>query len=284
MKLNKRYGTCVICGKETILTYEHIPPKMALNNAPIKSYNGFNVMVDDNILPWDFEGRKYKNLQKGMGKYTLCKECNNNTGSWYGNDYCEFAQNIATAIQSFNIPKDKNVIFECKNIYPLRIVKQIVSMFLSVNYDYIFQDLQEFVKDRYSTKFDESKYQIRMYLNNGKIHKLLPKTGIIKFGDTDNLINWDSSLFVSEITTFPLCFILYFDPTNNQKKYGTDITSFCKFGYDDECNIQIPLALKEVNTSIHCDFRTKDEVESTIKKSKEIIEQNKDFFESIKYL
>ena len=37
---------------------------------------------------------RYINQQKGAGNYTLCKECNNNTGDWYADEYIKFANEI----------------------------------------------------------------------------------------------------------------------------------------------------------------------------------------------
>ena len=56
-------------------------------------------------MPWDTDGLKYSNLQQGMGKYSLCQECNNNTGAWYGDAYVFFARVVNEAVKDYiNMP------------------------------------------------------------------------------------------------------------------------------------------------------------------------------------
>ncbi len=79
-------GTCHICGQNKKLTFEHIPPHKAFNNLSAKVYNGGELLKKYKGEPY-----KYQNMQKGKGGYTLCEECNNNTGSWYVEEYIEIA-------------------------------------------------------------------------------------------------------------------------------------------------------------------------------------------------
>lgn len=51
---------------------------------------------EDKKIPENLEGLKYKQMQKGKGKYSLCTNCNNNTGSWYGEAYCNFSNTVAS--------------------------------------------------------------------------------------------------------------------------------------------------------------------------------------------
>ena len=74
----KHIGICHICGKEGELTFEHIPPRNALNNQATKMYSGDNL-----IKRMQGEKAKYENQQAGAGRYSLCASCNNNTGQWY---------------------------------------------------------------------------------------------------------------------------------------------------------------------------------------------------------
>ena len=83
---NKSCDICALCGKKRKLTFEHIPPRAALNNKPVKVVTGealINQIGDSNKLPWDMNGVQYTINQKGSGRYSLCEECNNKTGHWY---------------------------------------------------------------------------------------------------------------------------------------------------------------------------------------------------------
>ena len=272
MNSDKKLDRCVLCGKYTALTFEHIPPRKALNNTPIRSYNVFDVMVDGEKMPWDFNGRKYKIMQKGMGLSTLCEKCNNNTGSWYAKDYGDFSNKMYLTVNNATVPNDKTVYAICTGIYPLRIFKQIICMFLSVNNLFELNELQNFVKDRYTNVFFKNKYRVYMYINNGEYLKMIPISTIGKLGEGSNVFKDMQSITISELTTIPLGFVLCLNNDDKSMCFGVDITGFCDYSYDDKVDLEIPLLFKEVNTSIPIDFRTKEEVEETVLNNKNISE------------
>lgn len=76
------YGQCHICGKYGKLSFEHIPPEAALNKGQVKAYSGEEILKT-------FHGEKarYQNMQRGMGRFSLCESCNNTTGQWYAATY-----------------------------------------------------------------------------------------------------------------------------------------------------------------------------------------------------
>lgn len=117
----KHIGTCCICGREGKLTFEHIPPHKASNGFPLKLYNVGKYITENNA--------RYSSLQNGAGAWTLCSSCNNLTGAWYGNAYVEFASQGITYYRK----KAAGIISVPYTIYPLRVFKQIVSCFASVN-------------------------------------------------------------------------------------------------------------------------------------------------------
>ena len=121
----KHFGKCALCGKECNLTFEHIPPSGAYNNFPVKLISGEEAeklaIGENNRLPWDVEGLKYNNLQKGQGMFSLCSGCNNKTGSWYANEYNTFVKNTRVSLSKCEklIP---NTFIKFVNVefYPLR--------------------------------------------------------------------------------------------------------------------------------------------------------------------
>ena len=120
-------GKCHLCGKQCELTFEHVPPKKAYNNKKVHLINRdifINHIISGN-KPWDLSGLRYKVSQRGLGGYTLCSQCNNNTGDWYANDYVNFVNAIWDVLAKSNdIEKVKEV--KLKVMYPLRIIKQIL--------------------------------------------------------------------------------------------------------------------------------------------------------------
>ena len=133
---------CALCGRKTEMTFEHIPPRSCFNSLPAKPVSGdalINSMSQDKRKPWDTSGLTYKNQQSGMGMWSLCVECNSNTGSWYGNDYYDFIQNVNHIIVTHDVQAGGQLRFQMNDIFPLRIIKQMVSMVCSINQS-LFED------------------------------------------------------------------------------------------------------------------------------------------------
>lgn len=62
-------GYCHICQEYKDLTFEHISPHKAFNYISARSIEGDEVlklMTDENRMPWETTGLKYKSKQRGM--------------------------------------------------------------------------------------------------------------------------------------------------------------------------------------------------------------------------
>ena len=127
----KHPGVCALCNRYfEDLTFEHIPPRAAFNQRPVKLYSGEKFIGSSND-PWDMKNIRYQNAQLGSGKYTLCKDCNNLTGAWYGKSYQEVSYQFAQALLCYKAnPSITEIEFE---VYPLRFIKQIISIICSLN-------------------------------------------------------------------------------------------------------------------------------------------------------
>ena len=251
------YGICALCGKYKRLTYEHIPPKSAFNSQPVHVVTGSTLLSSNNRFPWDISGMRYKNLQKGIGRYSLCSKCNNDTGEWYGSEYARVAEGAHAAI----IASARS--FEIKNFYPLRFTKQVLSMFCSVNMDCTDKTigpLKELVLNKQKTGLDKKKYKLCMYFTKSKMAK---QAGISVVG------NIQTGLFttLSEITSYPLGFSLYLDPVQGNHYMGFDITGFTDFKYEECGDTQFPLYLVEMNSWLPADYRSKEEIKMCIEKN-----------------
>lgn len=267
--MQKIYGKCALCREECELSFEHIPPKAAFNSTPVKPVTGTGMLEEDR-MPWDTSGLHFKNQQKGMGKYSLCEKCNNDTGSWYGDEYIKITRIIHAIIsQSAEINECACVI---KNAYPLRFIKQVLSMFCSINNydDQRIEILRKFVLDKEAVGIDKTKYRVCMYMTNSNLIKYAPLSVIVKFGSNEHEYN-----VLSEITAYPLGFILYFDPPESFQHNGVDITHFADCSYNQIANIQMPICMYEVNDFFPTHYRSKEEIRQCIKKNKEMVENIK---------
>jgi hypothetical protein len=141
------FGTCHICGTHGTLSFEHVPPKAAFNDKRV-----LRSTFEQTIASETRDSPQGRIQQRGAGGYTLCEKCNNDTGSWYADAYTAWAHQ---AMKYVIMSRARPSLAYPYNIYPLRVLKQIICMFLSVNGSYFQQahpDLVRFVLNR------ESKY------------------------------------------------------------------------------------------------------------------------------
>lgn len=261
--MEKQIGKCALCGKKCKLSFEHIPPKAAFNANPSRPVSGDKIMGDNSRMPWDIDGLPYENQQRGMGRFSLCDECNNNTGTWYGNDYTNFARIIHCFLADNRSSLAQGV--HIKQIYPLRIIKQVLSMFCSINN---FEDerilpLRSFVLDKDKTGIDSQHYKVCIYFTRSQLIRYIPLSVII----TQTKSGY-RNIVVSEITAYPVGFILYLNPTEIDKHEGIDITSFSQYKYDEKRTVYFPACVKEVNNIFPLDYRARAEILDTIEKNK----------------
>lgn len=256
----KHFGKCALCGCECDLSFEHIPPRAAFNSTPARPVSGSEILTDKNIndpdrMPWDVSGLKYENQQQGMGRYSLCESCNNNTGSWYGAEYIKFIHTIHMAIQKR--AENPGNVLEVQDIYPLRIIKQILSMFCSTNNpdNPLFHTIRQFVLNREATGLDKAKFKVCMYFTDTTLIKYTGFNVVLHLGESG-----PSSMALSELTAYPLGFILYFDPTEEWDYQGFDITAFADWPYDKTATVQMPWKIQAMNDMFPEMYRSRDEI------------------------
>ena len=267
--MKKHYGKCALCGKECELTFEHIPPKGAFNSRPARPVSGTEIfkeehLNDDSRMPWDTTGMHYDNQQQGMGRYSLCDSCNNSTGNWYGDAYVTFARTVHTAMQNHTADDPNRIGF--KDAYPLRIIKQNLSMFCSILRpdDPRMDEIRNFVLDKNAVGLDKKRYKLCLYFTNTTVMKHSGLT-IVLWGDLSNL----KPMAMAEITAYPIGAILYFDPTETWEYQGTDIMECADFAYEDKADIIFPWIIKEMNDIYPETFRSRDEIRECIKQKTE---------------
>lgn len=270
----KHFGKCALCGEECELTFEHIPPRAAFNSTPARPVSGTELFKEDTIndaerMPWDTEGLRYQNQQQGMGRYSLCESCNNNTGSWYGDAYITFARIAHTAIKNYTVEDSDGIGF--RDIYPLRIIKQVLSMFCSINShdDPRFEPLRKFVMDKETVGLDKTKYKLCMYFTRSTLMKQAGLSVLLKGNGTEF-----EAMAMSEITAYPFGFILYFDPTDTWEYHGTDITACADYGYDIKATAEMPWRIEEMNDIFPEYFRTREEIRNCIEENRKWTEEH----------
>ena len=239
LKKNNHYGVCHICGKTGMLTFEHIPPKKAYNWERAKIYNGYEALSKSQGEP-----ARYSNSQQGMGKYSLCQSCNNNTGTWYAQAYCDFAMDVIKSLHKGDQPlKHGDIInYRFKDCPALQIVKQVIAMFCSLLPYHEVKRLgfDRLLLEQKSNTVDKELFDLRMYLTS-------VENGQVMCGPTAVLIKKPNSIetsWVSDLSVYPFGFILNLTP-EIPVNYGGSIMYMFDVDYDDKCEFDLTLQYLE---------------------------------------
>ncbi len=248
-------GKCHICGSIGELTKEHVPPRSAFNKQKALVYAGerlIQLLTSENF-PWDFSDTQGKEVQGGVGYNTLCAKCNNDTGAWYGGAFAEFAFQGLEPV--FKNKPGTIVSIKFKDIYPLRVLKQVVCMFLSINRpDFADQnpELRKFVLEReYNTL--NNQYQIYGFGCRGKLARFFGKTVRADFSNGMHLLTF------SEINAIPFGYVLEHSEQSTLTAL-TNLNPFSNYGYDDEISTELMMPIMEINSHLPLDFRSKEQI------------------------
>lgn len=230
-------GSCHLCGLNKKLTFEHVPPKVAFNSKPIFVQKYAHLL--DRLS--HVYGKKMKS-NRGFGAYTLCKDCNNKTGSWYANDFGEFAfQGMETLKYERETLEMVEFDFQLK---PLNVVKQILTMFLSADITksvLSIPKMQSFILNKNSKEFPEE-IKILMYCNCSPIKKMLGYS-VGMFPSFHGICS------LSEINFEPFGYILAIGDVKTKIPY-CNITSFLRFEYDEKVRMRMVLPYLKVREPI----------------------------------
>jgi len=241
----KHIGICRLCKEEKVLTFEHIPPKVAFNrNTRYYSISQKEYFKVENVLDYK---PKTKVIQGGMGEYCLCRGCNSFLGREYVRAYQDWARFGGIAAVSLS---SDYIALEMENLNPLRILKQIVSMFICRNnpdFTALHPQLLNFVLNPKCNELPEEVH-LYAYLNIEGQPRNIP----IAF---TNL--WGQ---ISEMSFRPFGYIL---SVNNETLKGniTEITPF-RF-YSDNFAHCFSINLFKLPTYLPypLDYKSKEEIE-----------------------
>lgn len=244
-------GTCHLCGEKKKLSFEHIPPKSTYNNKG--TY--YEISMEDYIKVKnplkDKPNGKLK--QGGIGVNSLCRDCNSFLGINYVEPYRKW---VNSGIELLNMGDGQNVVYEVLEVEPLRIMKQIISMFLSINdenFSERYPELRGFVLNTESQDLPD-KFKLFTYLNNEGEVRYLNEMG------WGNILQ-GSFVLCSEITFPPYGFVLVTKQNGNLDERLTNITDFKKFKLDQKGNLKMMMSLLPTYFQTPFDYRSKDELE-----------------------
>lgn len=262
----KKVGYCRLCGNLDSLTYEHIPPKAAFNNGKSYYQATFEEIIKLESVGLDFTNyskfplHDFTKKQGGVGYFSLCAKCNNNTGSWYGRDFVTWAEQAMYILLKTN---GKPTIHYPTYFFPLRVIKQIIAMFFSLRMEGLHKrepELKGFILNR-ERRFLDKKYKIYCYYNLNGSFRYISDSVVGNLGET-------SIIYASELSFPPFGFVF----TMNSRKPDErllDITHFANFAYNEWTDYyQKFTVLPTFLPHVPLDYRTKDEIIAAILSSK----------------
>ena len=255
-KRRRADGLCHICGTFGPLSFEHIPPRAAFNDRPVVKFAG-KVLLEHGLDA----GREHGTFaQRGAGAHTLCARCNNNTGAWYGHQFVDWCyQGMEILLRA----KGRPTLIYLNHLFPLAILKQVVTMFFSVNSDR-FRLAQPYLVDFILSR--DRKYlppNIRIYA----YYTLSPSTrsiGISGIIDT----NRGRARILSELSFPPFGYVLMFAPDPPDSRL-IDITPFARYDYNEFAVMNLQLPVLETHLPLPGDYRTRDEIERDVRTNRE---------------
>lgn len=257
-KVKEVVGACHICGVTGPLTYEHIPPKAAFNDARILE-SDIERFLHGNLLN-ALENPKGKTKQRGAGDHTLCFKCNSDTGAWYAPAYVELVKALYPLAHKIDAFQDAHILIRTK---PLNILKQILAMFCSAcgpNFAAVHPDLVRYILNR-DTGFLPDDIGIFISLFSIKHSRTSRQSGISGRIDTES----GESLTYSEICFPPFNLVMTLG-SGSPHKGLFNITWFQRFRYDETSDVRLSLRNLPVNSFFPSDYRTYDELADIVRR------------------
>lgn len=263
-------GICRLCGKKTLLSYEHVPPKLAFNkNTKFVSVDFEEYLKAENPLK---NSPKGKSKQGGIGYNSFCIKCNNYLGLKYVPGYKNWVnggkqilnKNDEYGLQGYMI----------NEIEPLKVIKHIISMFLAINDNWFSESYPELALFLNSPESNElpDKYRVFMYLTRAERFRYMHYSvhGNFKTG---------TSIPCSEIAFPPYGYVITIDFKGNIP-FLNEITQFKKFNYNIKTSLKMLTYQLPTYMPLPLDYRSKYRIHSDIEKSLQLINELKKKYDS----
>ena len=200
--------------------------------------------------------------QRGAGRYTLCRKCNNDTGAWYGESYVQVAKQAMYLL--YRSSGNLSLAYPY-GMYPLRFLKQVTTMFFSACGPALRQknpELVRFVLNRDTRQLPDG-FQFFAYLHH-------PESAAIRQSGLTGVAKGPNKQYLfSEVAFPPFGLVMSLDGHPPIDQRLCDITHLSQYNYRDWDIIYMQMPVLHVTTILPGDFRTVNEV------NRDIIENRK---------
>jgi hypothetical protein len=244
------FGRCHLCGTFGKLSFEHVPPESAFNDRRVL-HTAFEKLIHSE----DLDRLPYRIQQRGAGAFTLCEKCNNTTGKWYVPAYSDWAAQAMSILMATSGHPTLTYLYR---LFPLRILKQIVCMFFSVNGPSFCDaqpDLVRFVLNK----------ELRVFPKHIRVYCFYTFTDRTRASGVTGLIqgvgsSQSKTLVFSEITFPPFGFVMTTGGSPPPWRNFCDVSGFSEFGYQDwRDSVPMRLPVMPIYTGFPGDYRSRDQ-------------------------
>lgn len=250
-------GVCSICGSLGPLTFEHVPPRAAFNEARILEADTDRILRASGLSELLSARGSYK--QRGAGKETLCFKCNSDTGHWYGPSYINWAIQGMKWLLAYPSGSSLRLPY---HVLPLRVLKQLLAMFASACGPGFFAAEPDLRRVVLNPTLSGCPSKIRIYCALMSLESIMSRQA----GITGLLAGERIKTHVfSEIAFPPFVYTLCIDSKPPDERLF-DITFFSQSAFNDYRDLYLGLPVLPIVSPLPSDYRTRAEIEETLVK------------------
>lgn len=265
MPLKRHVGRCRICGERRRLTREHIPPGAAFNLGRVR------VHTVDEWLSQQADGALRGGVirQGGVWGYTLCKPCNEITGTRYADEYRRWAGTILNTLAEHNTNvreleaehttrRGRFTMAGDRGPRPGAMVRQVLAMMCSVSAGFDlagrYPAIRQMILERTTEPLPSGmSIGLTAYLSTRS------RISAPMFSLDTNRRMWRWTI---EIAHAPLASLLVLTSGGNAPAHVWDISSYTQIAPNVSARVEVDLEIGFGNTPYPGDYRTKAAVDA----------------------
>lgn len=239
-------GTCAICLEQGKLSFEHVPPKSALNNRAIRAWYGEAILAAMHGAE-----KGYRIQQRGSGGMTLCAACNEFCGTHYVPAFLEL---VTAAVPIVEAGHRSGLVY-LKDVHALAVGKQILAMFCSVQGPSLVEHTPWIRKLLLDTSTFGLPKDLRIFLG------FTPDGGVARQSGFSSLVNLrgGSSRVFAELAFRPFVYVLCADSEPPDPRL-VDVTWLLFQPWGERRRIPLDLAILSIASHLPGDYRRADEL------------------------
>jgi hypothetical protein len=255
-------GNCRACGTLAALSWEHVPPKASPNkNTHIELTFEQAVHLGPDDIP------KGPQRQGGVRFPTLCGRCNNKFGRLYVPSLNEWYWGGRYILRQAEALGLDTVAFQARSVYPLRIIKAVIAMFMAINPERFRAEpagaaLARLLDDPHAKGLPEGVRFYKYFNHTGQL-RYIPLSEVLYNVNKETTIEdllLGPRLRASEITYPPYGFIMAMTTEGIDPRLF-DISGFANFDYDQQTTVAVEFAVLPTHIGVlFNDYRPLEEV------------------------